>query len=259
MKAQIGVSAFAGDGLQTLAPAMTLTLALILGGCVAPILHPLRVKPGPYVNAGLSGSLGSGEQVNCHITCQEQRKSRPGLGVHVAAGQGAVLADRYGVLLGVSAPLAGNQGDQEPSLLDMFLLTVWGTVQWPAITLGAGADMGALGVFTKVAIHWHAFGNNPNEGPALWARMFVPYLPRAPHAANMAGPPATGGQSASTGPLIGGANDRLDLGLQFTMRSTTVSYMAMHQLDGLFGGPSFPEGAQYARWLHVVSVTQAFF
>ncbi|MBN1770901.1 MAG: hypothetical protein JXB32_06570 [Deltaproteobacteria bacterium] len=143
-----------GDGRRAV-PFVLLVAAGALGGCVTPMMHPLRVADGLVAEAALTPIIFDGRHGGCDnsqgCTDSESGPGGGGFDFHLTGGWGAVLGDTFGVMGGLYVFAQDTlRSAVGTGLYSFFAAWGWFTVQCPWFLVGVGPELGASGFAVDV-------------------------------------------------------------------------------------------------------------
>lgn len=150
-----------------------LALGASAGGCVTPLLHPLRASNGPVFELASSGTVTAGRRGTCGDGgCVETGEREVALtSLEVSGGYSRVLARHFGVMGGVYLP-AGELHEVPIALWSFF------TIQNRHASAGVGPDLGSGGAALMVGGEVQPWGERPLHprfgGYARWSWPFSP-------------------------------------------------------------------------------------
>lgn len=149
-------------------------------GCHLPLLHPIRLREGPYVSVSASGQGGAGAGGGCDNTSGCTLSSGGGAGglsfPQLAAGYAHLFNPNIGFLVGGTMITVRDQRLDE--WYGASSLVLFGTVQSDdEIAVGGGVDLGAGAATLELAVEG-TYGHLDatfDLGVAFFARRTIPY------------------------------------------------------------------------------------
>lgn len=154
-------------------------LCLATAGCHLPLLHPIRLREGPYVGVSASTQVGDGVGGECGNPGGCMTTSGGGGGglsfPQLSAGYAHLFTPNVGFLAGGTMFTMRDQRLDEWYALSSFVL--FGVVQSDELAVGGGADFGAGAATLEAAAEatiW-TFDALWDIGLAVFARRTIPY------------------------------------------------------------------------------------
>lgn len=219
-------------------------LCLAASGCHLPLLHPIRLREGPYVSVSTSGQGGDGVGGSCANVSGCAITPGGGAGgwsfPQLSAGYAHLFTPNVGFLVGGTMITLRDQnvGDW----YGLSSLVLFGTVQSDdEIAIGGGVDLGAGAATLELAAEgtFHRFDVLWDLGLAVFARRTIPYTESPP--------PASG--SLDFNPRVWS----YELGARVILGPIFLEY-SYYRLDRGFVYYEVWETAGFSEGLHIVSL-----
>jgi hypothetical protein len=124
----------------------------LCAGCHLPLLHPIRLREGPWVSVSGSAQAGDGRGGSCSNVsgCMDGVGGASGISVpQLAAGYSHLFNPNVGFLVGGELLTMRNQRLDEWYAASSFVF--FGTVQTEDVAVGGGFDVGAGSVTLEAA------------------------------------------------------------------------------------------------------------
>lgn len=242
--------------MRDYAVAMALTL---LGGCVTPLLHPIRSPDGLYARVAVGAGGGSGPSASCYEVCRREPFGAIIVAPSAAVGLGIRHSASHGLLVGLTLSTGSEEKFGDQGLSDAVAVNLWTDWTAGAWTVGVGPALSLNSVTPELGLHAHLFGDQRHEGVSVWGRAMIPWRARADIAYGIDTPqPFAEVPDGADFERVQGMSTAVQAGASVTWRRLGVHYALTRRVRGLITLPIYVEGVDYVSWVHVVSVSYTF-